>query len=132
MKQILNQAMPIDGSINDMIKDGEINRLASEWLNGDVEATSSVVATISGAGFSLKDVDVQSLTVKADKLDRIDLQVQRHEARQDAILQQIERRHEGFAQRARRASEEAVDAEFVEAPSTVVALPTNGGAKGEA
>jgi hypothetical protein len=39
----------------------------------------------------------QSLTVKANKLDRIDLQVQHHEARRDAILQQIERRREGFA-----------------------------------
>jgi hypothetical protein len=69
------------------------------------------------------------LTVKADKLDHIDQQVQRHEARRDAILQQIERRREGFAQRVRRASEEAVDAEFVEAPSTAVALPANGGEK---
>jgi hypothetical protein len=68
--------------------------------------------------------------VKADELDRIDNQIQRHEARRDAILQQIERRREGLAQRVRRASEEAVDAEFVEAPSTAMALPANGGAKG--
>jgi len=36
--------------------------LASEWLNGDVEATDTVVAQLSGAGFSLNDVAAQSLT----------------------------------------------------------------------
>jgi hypothetical protein len=75
----------------------------------------------------LNDVAAQALTVQANKLDRIDQQVQRHESRRDAILQQIERRHEGLAQRVRRASEEAIDAEFVEAPSMAAALPANGG-----
>jgi hypothetical protein len=132
MKQILDQATPRDGSIDDMVRDGEIDRLASEWLNGDVEMTETVVAQLSGAGFSLNDVAAQSLTVQANDLDRIDQQVQRHEARRDAILQQIDRRREGFAQRVRRASEEAVDAEFVEAPSTAMALPTSGEKEGEA
>jgi hypothetical protein len=127
MEQILGQAIPPTGMMGRVGRDEEIAALASQWLNGDVKATKRALALLAGAGFSPDDVAAQSITVKAGELDRIDNQVQRHEARRDAILQQIERRREGLAQRVRRASEEAVDAEFVEAPPTTAALSANGG-----
>jgi hypothetical protein len=130
MEQVLDQAMPREGGIFDAGRGLVINDLTSQWLSGDTAATKRALGFLRKAGFSLNDIAAQSLTVKADELDRIDNQIQRHEARRDAILQQIERRREGLAQRVRRASEEAVDAEFVEAPSTAMALPANGGAKG--
>lgn len=133
MEQILDQAMPREGGVlGDVGRDDEISGLASEWQSGDAKATKRALALLAKAGFFLNDVAAQSLTVQADELDRIDQQVQRHEARRDSILQQIERRREGSAQRVRRASEEAVDAEFVEAPSTAVALPANGGEEDKA
>ena len=91
-----------------------------------------MVDLLASAGFPPKDIASQALTVRAIELDRIDNQVQRHEARRDAILQQIDRRREGFAQRVRRASEEAVDAEFVEAPPTAVALAADDAGNGKA
>jgi hypothetical protein len=140
MEQVLEQAIPRKGAPaepNDMdwqrdSRAWRISNIARKWLSGDVEMTGDVVERLKDAGFSLNDIAAQSLTVQANELDRVDSQVQRHEARRDAILQQIERRREGLAQRVRRASEEAVDAEFVEAPSTAVALPANGGEESEA
>jgi hypothetical protein len=119
--------MPREGGVlGDVGRDDEIGGLASEWQSGDAKATKRALALLAKAGFSPNDVAAQALTVQSNELDRIDQQVQRHESRRDAILLQIERRRDGFAQRARRASEEAVYAEFVEAPSTAVALSANG------
>ena len=132
MRQVLDRAMPREGgALGVMGREGDVSGLLMKWLTGDAAATKRALALLAKAGFTLNDVAAQTLTVKADELDRIDQQVQRHEARRDAILQQIERRREGFAQRVRRASEEAVDAEFIEAPSTAVALPVIDGEKGE-
>jgi len=130
-EQILEQASPRQ-MISDVSRALEIRNLASKWLSGEAAPTTRALGLLAKAGFSLNDIAAQSLTVKADELDCIDQQVQRHESRRDAILQQIERRREGLAQRVRRASEQAVDAEFVEAPSTAVALPANEVGKGEA
>jgi hypothetical protein len=132
MTQILDEATPRQGEMpSDFGRHAAIGDLASEWLNGDAEATKHALALLASAGFLPNDVAAQSLTVQAVELDRIDQQVQRHEARRDAILQQIERRREGLAQRVRRASEEAVDAEFAEAPPTAAALAANGAGNGE-
>lgn len=133
MRQVLDRAMPREeGVLGAMGREGDVGGLLTKWLTGDAAATKRALAMLAKAGFTLNDVAAQTLTVKADELDRIDQQVQRYEVRRDAILRQIERRREGFAQRVRRASEEAVDAEFVEAPSTAMALPTSGEEKGEA
>jgi hypothetical protein len=132
MTQILDEAMPREGGRLDLGRDDAISRIASEWLSGDAEAMKCALDLLAKAGFSPNDVAAQSLTVQAIELDRIDQQTQRHEARRDAILQQIERRREGLAQRFRRASEEAVDAEFAEVPPIATGLAANGGGNGEA
>ena len=125
IEQILEQVVPPAGVLGSIARIDGIGRLASEWLNGDAKANRRVLALIAGAGFSPNDVAAHALTVQAKELGVIDDRAQRHEARRDAILQQIERRRDGFAMRVRRASEEAVDAEFVEAPPTVAALTAN-------
>ncbi len=125
IEQILDQTIPAAEGSGRVTRSQEINCLASEWLNGDPTGTKRVLALLKGAGFTVGDVAAYALTVQAKELGRIDDQVQRHEARRDAMLQQIERRRDGFAMRVRRASEEAVDAEFVEAPPTVAALTAN-------
>jgi hypothetical protein len=133
MAQVLDQAIPHEGDLFQTIRRIEdVGKFSSEWIRADGKATKRSLALLSKAGFSLSDVSAQSLTVKADELDRVDQQVQRHETRRDAVLQQIERRRQGFAQQVRRASEEAVDAQFVEASPTAVALPTNAEKVGEA
>lgn len=127
MEQILDQAMPRQGGVlEDADREADISVLASEWLNGDPKATKNALTMLKRAGFSLNDVAAQSLNAQAYDLDRVDQQVQRHEARRDTILRQIERRREGLAQRVRRASEEVVDAEFVEAPMDAPPLADNG------
>ena len=122
IEQILDQTIPVAEGSGRVKRSQDINYLASEWLNGESTGTKRVLALLKGAGFTLGDVAAHALTVKTKELGVIDDRAQRHEARRDAMLQQIERRRDGFAMRVRRASEEAVDAEFVEAPPTVAAL----------
>jgi hypothetical protein len=50
----------------------------------------------------------------AVELERIDLQVERHESRRDSLLRQMERRREGWGKRVQRASEDVIEAEFSE------------------
>jgi hypothetical protein len=65
------------------------------------------------------------MTCQAVKLDRIDDQIERCETRREKILQQIERHHTGWGKRARRAAEEAVDAEFQEIAPVALNGPAN-------
>ena len=95
-------------------RNGNNEELAIEWLNGDPEAATRVAATLQASGFSLTDIAAHAITVMAVELDRIDLQVERHESRCDSLLRQIERRREGWEKRVQRASEEVIEAEFRE------------------
>jgi hypothetical protein len=88
--------------------------LAIKWLNGDAEAGSRVGETLRASGFSRADIAVHAITVMAVELERIDLQVERHESRRDSLLRQIERRREGWEKRVQRASEDVIEAEFRE------------------
>ena len=93
---------------------GNTEELAIEWLNGDSEAAKRVAETLQASGFSLTDIAAHAITVMAVELERIDLQVERHESRRDSLLRQIERRREGWEKRVHRASEEVIEAEFRE------------------
>ena len=84
------------------------------WLNGDSEAAKRVAETLQASGFSLTDIAAHAITVMAVELERIDLQVERHESWRDSLLRQIERRREGWEKRVQRASEDVIEAEFSE------------------
>jgi hypothetical protein len=111
MAAILEVAMPSLGTLGDFERDEEHRQLVAQWLNGDTMATKRIEAALAATGFSFDDVAAQSLTVQAAQLSRIDQNVERHEARRDGLLQQIERRRAGWSARVQRASEDIVDAE---------------------
>ena len=104
------------GGIRDFGREEDHLQLVAQWLNGDAKATKRIEAALAATGFSFDDVAAQSLTVQSAELSLIDQSVERHEARRDSLLQQIERRRAGWSARIQRASEDIVDAEFKEAP----------------
>ena len=69
---------------------------------------------VQTSGFSLSDIAAHAITVMAVELERIDLQVERHESRRNSLLRQMERRREGWGKRVQRASEDVIEAEFSE------------------
>jgi len=97
-------------------RDREIEALASKWFAGSKKAEKTIQNMLAGSSLALPDIASQTLSANAEELDRIDRQTQRQEERRDRLLQQIERRRAGWAQRLRRAAEEIVDAEFAESP----------------
>ena len=124
MHEILDQAMPIPSAEFVFARASEIRGLAAEWLSGNSNAAERVSGILHGSGFSIEDVAVHAITVMAVELGRIDLQVERNESRRDSLLQQIERRREGWAKRVQRATEDIVEAEFSEVPARGLETPT--------
>jgi hypothetical protein len=114
MQKILELSLSFEYAIIDTVKESKCSILARAWFNGDKEAEKTVNSILSKAGLTMDDVTAQSIRSMAVDLNRLDQQNERHEARRDAILQQLERRRAGWAERVQRASEEAVDAEFRE------------------
>ena len=114
LKQILDQAMPDAGGLLSIGRNGDITELAIKWLHGESEAAKRVAETLQASGFSLADIAAHGITVMAVELERIDLQVERHESRRDSLLRQMERRREGWGKRVQRASEDVIEAEFSE------------------
>jgi hypothetical protein len=126
MERLLSSILPPSGYV---AKDEETTagQIARDWFSSDKTATKKAERMLARAGFTMADVTVQSLSVNADELARLDLQDERHERRRDSILQQIERRRVGWAKAVKRASEDVVDAEFKEiAPNNVRTQGGNG------
>jgi hypothetical protein len=113
LQQILDHATGEEEFLS-IGRNGKNEELAIGWLNGDPEAAKRVAETLQASGFSLTDIAAHAITVMAVELERIDLQVERHESRRDSLLRQIERRQEGRGRRVQRASEDIIEAEFSE------------------
>jgi hypothetical protein len=114
LQQILDQVTPDAGGILGIGRNDDIRELAIKWLHGESKAAKRVAETLQASGFSLADIAAHAITVMAVELERIDLQVERHESRRDSLLRQMERRREGWGKRVQRASEDVIEAEFSE------------------
>jgi hypothetical protein len=73
-------------------RNGNISELAIKWLHGESEAAERVADTLQVSGFSLADIAAHAIPVTAVELERIDLQVERHDSQRDSLLHRIERR----------------------------------------
>ena len=114
LQQILDQATQDPEGGLSIGRDSDIAELAVKWLNGDSKAAKRVAETLQASGFSLADIAAHAITVMAIELEKIDLQVERHESQRDSLLRQMERRREGWGKRVQRASEDVIEAEFSE------------------
>jgi hypothetical protein len=124
MERILDLSLSRDLALREVGQESKAGKIARGWFNGDEEATKHAEELVAACGLSMADVTAQSLSIKAPEFDRLDQQNQRHEDRRDKILQQIERRRTGWAKQVRRATDDAIDAEFRETiPGSSGALP---------
>ena len=93
--------------------------LKRNWMRRDPTAIAEVSRLLDSAGLTEDSILAQTLAVKLDVIDRIDRMTFQAERRRDLAIQQIERRREDLAARARaavkRAGEEEIeDVEFKE------------------
>lgn len=110
LDEILGALQPYDGSTME---------LKRNWMRRDPTAIAKVSNLLGLAGLSDDAILAQTLAVKLDVIDHIDRMTFQAERRRDLAIQQIERRREDFAARARaavkRACEEKIeDVEFKE------------------
>jgi hypothetical protein len=131
MKGVLATAVARWAALDKSGAHAETQRVADNWLHGERGAAKRAQALLSKVGLCAEDVAAQSLYLRADHLDRLDRQAERHECRRDAILQQIARRRAGWARHVRRATEDVVDAQFEEHPPPAADRPANGAAPGQ-
>src|SRR5271157_2179379 len=90
-----------------------------DWMARDPTAIATVSDLLNLAGLTEDTILAQTLALQLDVIDRIDRMTFQAERRRDLAIQQIERRREDLAARARaavkRASEEKIeDVEFKE------------------
>ena len=98
---------------------GARTELKWDWMARDPTAIATVSDLLNLAGLTEDAILAQTLAVQLDVIDRIDRMTFQAERRRDLAIQQIERRREDLAARARaavkRASEEEIeDVEFKE------------------
>jgi hypothetical protein len=110
LDKILGSLQPYDGS------EMELKR---NWMRRDPTAIAEVSRLLNLAGLTEDAILAQTLAVKLDQIDRIDRMTFQAERRRDLAIQQIERRREDVAARARAAvkrsdEEEIEDVEFKE------------------
>ena len=110
LDEILGSLRPYDGSTME---------LKRNWMRRDPTAIAKVSRLLDLAGLTEDAILAQTLAVKLDVIDRIDRMTFQAERRRDLAIQQIERRREDLAARARaavkRAGEEKIeDVEFKE------------------
>ena len=110
LDEILGSLQPYDGSTME---------LKRNWMRRDPAAIAKVTRLLHLAGLTEDAILAQTLAVKLDVIDRIDRMTFQAERRRDLAIQQIERRREDVAARARaavkRAGEEKIeDVEFKE------------------
>jgi hypothetical protein len=115
MKNSLGAVLPWSPEGN-----SEAQELVLDWLNGDKKAIKRVDELLAKSGLTTADFAAQSLSEKVREFDRLDAHNQRHEDRRDALLQQIERRRPGWANKVKSASEDIVDAEFKESTPNAI------------
>jgi hypothetical protein len=78
--------------------------------NGKQERIDQLAVT----GRTVESITADVLLVNSENLERIDRMIMKAEPRRNAALREIERRRSGMAQALRRASDDVVDAEFVD------------------
>ena len=99
--------------------DGAPTELKRNWMGRDPTAIAKVSRLLDLAGLTEDAILAQTLAVQLDVIDRIDRMTFQAERRRDHAIEQIERRREDLAARARaavkRAGEEKIeDVEFKE------------------
>ncbi len=99
--------------------DGAPLELKRKWMRRDPTAIAEVSRDLDFAGLTEDSILAQTFAVQRDVIDRIDRMTFQAERRRDFAIQQIERRREDLAARARaavkRAGEEKIeDVEFKE------------------
>jgi hypothetical protein len=109
----------LDKILGSLPYDGSTMELKRNWTRRDPTAMAKVTRLLDLAGLTEDAILAQTLAVKLDQIDRIDRMTFQAERRRDLAIQQIERRREDVAARARaavkRADEEKIeDTEFKE------------------
>jgi hypothetical protein len=108
----------LDKILGSLPYDGSTTELKRNWTRRDPIAMAKVTGLLDLAGLTEDAILAQTLAVKLDQIDRIDRMTFQAERRRDLAIQQIERRREDLAARARaavkRAEEKIEDTEFKE------------------
>lgn len=92
---------------------GKSSKLASGWALGKPSARNRVRAILKRMGLDEEAITAQTLAREIDVIERIDRMIMSSGSRRNAILREMDRRHE-FVQRLRETSDRITDGEFRE------------------
>src|SRR6267143_1777147 len=109
--------------------EAQANKLSREWETGAIGRIDQLAAT----GRTVESITADVFFANSEDLERIDRMIMKAEARRNAALREIERRRSSMAEALRRASDDVVDAEFVDvAPDQIARKEVKPADAGEA
>jgi hypothetical protein len=94
---------------NNWTEDRDLSR---RWAVRDRQAIKQVDKRLATMGLTIEAITAETFVVMIDNIERVDRMIMNAEARRNAALREVDRHRSSVAQSLRRASEEAVDAEF--------------------
>jgi glutamyl/glutaminyl-tRNA synthetase len=94
---------------NNWTEDRDLSR---RWAVRDRQAIKQVDKRLATMGLTIEAVTAETFVVMIDNIERVDRMIMNAEARRNAALREVDRHRSSVAQSLRRASEEAVEAEF--------------------
>jgi hypothetical protein len=97
--------------------------LVTGWARGDGDMTRRVNKLLADAGLDIEDVAAETFAQRIDQLERMDRMIASAERRRCEFLREIERHRADLAARLRRASEDVLDAEYLDVADGDAPLP---------
>lgn len=92
----------------------QADTLARDWALGDEDAIEKVEQFLSVAGFTMTEVQAETLAVKIHDVECIDRMIMSAEARRNAVLRELERHRASREAARRQRADDVEDAQFVE------------------
>jgi hypothetical protein len=100
-------AIAIRSALQGVCGEAEAKKLSRQWETGAIDQIDQLTPTIEA-------ITADAFLAKSEEFERLDRTIMKAEARRNAALREVERRRFSMAQALRRASDDVVDAEFVD------------------
>jgi hypothetical protein len=100
--------------LSDLVDPFEAGNLSKDWAARDRQAVKKVDKLLTSKRLTMELAVARALSANIDSFERIDRMVMNAEARRNAALRELERRRTSLALALRQASDDVVEAQFVD------------------
>ena len=97
-------------------------KLIHRWMQQEDRVNEGINTMLGLANLTMDDVNARAMALAINDIDRVDRLLSRAEASRNAVLREIERRRDTFAERLRRAVRDVEEGEFEKVEPKAITL----------